>query len=36
VLQINPVSAVAPGIFRKPFEFQDITPNIGVTAGPLN
>jgi hypothetical protein len=36
VLQINPVSAVAPGIFRKPFEFQDMTPNIGVTAGPLN
>jgi hypothetical protein len=36
VLQINPVSAVAPGIFRKPFEFQDLTPNIGVTAGPLN
>jgi hypothetical protein len=23
VLQINPVSVVAPGIFRKPFEFQD-------------
>jgi hypothetical protein len=23
VLQINPVSAIAPGIFRKPFEFQD-------------
>jgi hypothetical protein len=27
---------VAPGIFRKPFEFQDMTPGIGVTAGPLN
>jgi hypothetical protein len=25
VLQINPVSVVAPGIFRKPFEFQDFS-----------
>jgi hypothetical protein len=24
VLQVNPISAVAPGIFRKPFEFQDV------------
>jgi hypothetical protein len=26
VLQVNPVSAIAPGIFRKPFEFQDWSP----------
>src|SRR5262245_41643700 len=25
VLQINPVSAIAPGFLRKPFEFQDIS-----------
>jgi hypothetical protein len=27
VLQVNPVSAIAPGIFRKPFEFQDWSPD---------
>ena len=26
VLQVNPISAVAPGFLRKPFEFQDISP----------
>jgi hypothetical protein len=36
VLQVNPVSAIAPGIFRKPFEFQDFSSDRTPSSGPVN
>ena len=33
VLRVNPISAIAPGIFRKIFEFQNNTPDINNGAG---